>query len=234
MNSRCALPRGSDLLDSVSLPLSSSVLALAFALLGCGSNLPGFAHPTGGEIDPAELEGGDRIPYRTLTPADFLAQAPPPEMAQYAERMGAVTCAHVFTEPDPQYFIEETPEGFHGAYVNLDFVAKMDRECSWWNPKKSPVPEDYILQHEQIHFAMAESAARRLDVKAAKVVSDLRPRGKTQAEVEEVLVGTVQKMMRKAIDDLLDRNRRFDEQTSNTYAPEVQQRWYDEVMAELE
>jgi DNA-directed RNA polymerase specialized sigma subunit len=95
------------------------------------------------------------------------------------------------------------------------------------------VPEEYILEHEQIHFALAESAARRLDEKAQEIVKSLRPRGKSQAEVEKVLVGTVEDMMKAAIEDLLERNRRFDQDTSNTYAPEKQRRWYDEVMGEL-
>lgn len=211
--------------------VAASVLSVA----GCGSSssLPEFAEPTGQAMDPREMEELDRISYRSLTPEDFKGKAPPPEMKQYAERMGAVTCAHVYTEPDPQYFIEETPEGFHGAYVNLDFVAKMDRECSWWNPKKGAVPSEYILEHEQIHFALAESAARRLDERAQQIVKELRPRGKTQKEVEKVLVGTVETMMRQAMDELLQRNRRFDQDTSNTYAPEKQRRWYKEVMAEL-
>jgi hypothetical protein len=139
-----------------------------------GSSLPKFAQPKAQSVDPDSLSDGDRIAYRDLTSKDFLAAAPPPEMKQYAERMGAVTCAHVFTEPDPQYFIEQTEDGFHGAYNRLNFVARMDRTCSWWNPKKSQVPEKYILQHEQIHFALAESAARQLDKKAQEIVSRIR------------------------------------------------------------
>lgn len=200
---------------------------------GGGSNLPKFAEPKGQAVDPTSLADGDRIPYRELTPRDFLAAAPPAEMKQYAERMGAVTCAHVFTEPDPQYYIEETPEGFHGAYNRLNFVARMDRTCSWWNPKKSHVPEAYILQHEQIHFALAESAARRLDKKAQDIVADLHPKGSSQESVEKVLTQTVQDMMDKAMKDLMQRNLEFDRDTSNTYAPEKQQKWYDEVMGEL-
>lgn len=200
---------------------------------GGGANLPKFAEPKGHSVDPSSLADGDRIPYRKLTPQDFLAAAPPPEMKQYAERMGAVTCAHVFTEPDPQYYIEETPAGFHGAYNRLNFVARMDRTCSWWNPKKSHVPEAYILQHEQIHFALAESAARRLDKKAQEIIAELHPKGSTQESVEKVLTKTVQDMMDKAMKELLQRNLDFDRDTSNTYAPEKQQKWYDEVMGEL-
>lgn len=211
------------------------LLALLGATPACGkkSNLPKFAEPTGGAVDPSTLSDGDRIAYRVLTPQDFLAEAPPPEMTKYAERMGAVTCAHVFTEPDPQYYIEETADGFRGAYNHLNFVARMDRTCSWWNPKKSHVPEEYILQHEQIHFALAESAARRLDAKAQQVIAELRPSGSTQKSVEKVLTGTVQEMMQEAMEELMRRNLKFDQDTSNTYAPEKQQEWYDTVMAEL-
>ena len=180
------------------------------------------------------LQKGDRIAYRELTPADFRADAPPADMKKYAERMGAVTCAHVFTEPDPVYYIEQTSDGFRGAYERLSFVAKMDRECSWWNPKKGQVPKEYILQHEQIHFALAESAARRLDAQAKRIVAELRPKGPTQKSVEKVLVGTVESLMEKAMSDLMDRNLAFDRDTSNTYAPEKQQAWYDEVITELE
>ena len=204
-----------------------------FPACGKGSNLPKFAEPTGRTVDPNSLADGDRIAYRELTPKDFLATAPPPEMKKYAERMGAVTCAHVFTEPDPQYYIEQTAEGFHGAYNRLNFVARMDRSCSWWNPKKSHVPEQYILQHEQIHFALAESAARRLNVRAQEIVAELHPSGKTQNSVEKVLTGTVEEMMEKAMKDLMDRNLKFDQDTSNTYAPEKQQEWFETVMSEL-
>lgn len=209
------------------------ILSLTSAC-GKGSNLPKFAKPTGGAVDPDTLADGDRIPYRELTPRDFLAAAPPPEMKKYAERMGAVTCAHVFTEPDPQYYIEQTPDGFHGAYNRLNFVARMDRTCSWWNPKKSHVPEQYILQHEQIHFALAESAARRLNERAQDIVAKLHPSGPTQNSVEKVLTGTVEDLMKKAMKDLMQRNLEFDQDTSNTYAPEKQQEWFETVMGELQ
>src|SRR5690606_24325878 len=99
------------------------VLLSTWPLVGCrsSSHLPQFAEPTGGAIDPSTLKEGDRIAYRELSPADFRAAAPPPDMKKYAERMGAVTCAHVFTEPDPVYYIEQTPDGFRGAYERLSF-----------------------------------------------------------------------------------------------------------------
>jgi len=209
-------------------------VAAVFLAAGCNrSKLPDYAKPTGQSMDPQDMEGRDRIAYRKLKPDDFLAKEPPENMRQYAERMGAVTCAHLLSFPDPRYTIRETPQGFEGRYENLDFVALMDRECSWWNPQQADVPVAYVLQHEQIHFALAEIAARRLDDEAKELMAELQPRASSQKEVEEILIGTVQDLLKKAIKGLLAENQRFDEDTSNTYAPEKQQKWYDEVMEAL-
>lgn len=172
------------------------------------------------------------IGYRELTPSDFLAAQPPEDMRRYAERMGAVTCTNVFTFPDPQFVLEQSESGYRGHYLNLDFVAAMDRECSWWNPKDGSPPREYVLQHEQVHFALAESAARELNRKAEDVLRR-EIRGSSLKEVETEMRGIVQKMMSEAIEDLLERNLDFDRDTSNKYAPEVQARWYEEVMEEL-
>ena len=43
---------------------------------------------------------------------------------------------------------------------DLRFRAQMDRKCSWWNPKDLGFPQEYILEHEQIHFALCELGAR--------------------------------------------------------------------------
>jgi hypothetical protein len=180
------------------------------------------------------LEDRDAITYRTLTKADFLADAPPEEMRDYAERMGAVTCAHLVSFPDPVYTIRQSAEGFDGTYTNLDFVARMDRKCSWWNPELGEVPPEYVLQHEQIHFALAESAARRLNARAQSLKNTLHPRGDTREEVERELVEPVRALMSEAISELLKINLRFDEDTSNTYAPDKQQKWYNKVMGELD
>ena len=52
---------------------------------------------------------------------------------------------------------------------NLAFTAFMDRDCSWWNPQYTGLPHEYILEHEQIHFALFEIAARRLNQQAARI-----------------------------------------------------------------
>lgn len=215
--------------------LSSSWLAGAALLfcVGCHSSLPKFAEPTSSAGDPESLGEKDLIAYRSLTRDDFRAAEPPEEMRAHAERLGALTCANLFTTPEPQYIIEEREGVFRGHYLNLDFVARMDRGCSWWNPTPSAeAPEEYVLEHEQVHFALAEIAARRLDQEAKAVLNEVVEASKLE-KVETELRGRVQEMLDKAIAQLLERNLEFDQDTSNKYAPEVQARWVKRVNEEL-
>ncbi len=188
--------------------LRLSSMLLVAACVACGGSLPKYAEPQGGEFDPASIQGKDMIAYRELVPEDFLAAEPPEDMRPYAERMGALTCTNVFTFPDPQFVLEQTENGYVGHYLNLDFVAAMDRECSWWNPKDGSAPREYVLQHEQVHFALAESAARELNRKA-KAILQREVRGSSLKEVEKEMRGIVQEMMSEAIQELLDRNLRI-------------------------
>ena len=205
---------------------------VVLCLVGCGRTLPHYAEPQGQSVDPKELEGRELIAYRTLTASDFRAPEPPEEMRPYAERMGAVTCANLLTSPKPEYYVERTESGFAGAYIRLGFVARMDRNCSWWNPAGGPIPHSYVLQHEQIHFAIAEIAARQLNRRAQALVDKPITRN-SEEQLHKELNGLVEELMDEAVKELVRRNRKFDQETSNTYAPELQQRWYDRVMAEL-
>lgn len=199
----------------------------------CHSALPEFAEPTSGSAAPEGQSDKDLIAYRSLTREDFRGAAPPEEMRAHAERLGALTCANLFTSPEPQYVIEQRGDDYRGHYLNLDFVARMDRGCSWWNPEPSPdTPEAYVLQHEQVHFALAEIAARRLD-RDAKAVLDEVVSDSSLERVEKELRARVQDMLDDAVSQLLKRNLDFDRDTSNKYAPEVQARWFEEVSAEL-
>jgi hypothetical protein len=51
---------------------------------------------------------------------------------------------------------------FFGRIDHLAFEAVMIPERSWWNPAIQANMTGYVLQHEQIHFALTELAARKL------------------------------------------------------------------------
>lgn len=210
---------------------------LLLVISGCGAQLPDYARPAE-MVEPAShktlphLPAGDLIAYRSLVRADFLAEQPPRQMQPYAERMGAVTCAKLLTLPEPQYFVQQVEGGFSGGYLALGFAARMDRDCSWWNRHDGEIPTDYVLQHEQIHFALAELAARKLNSRARKLRGE-QVAAPTAQRVHEQLHDLVQNMLDREMEALLRENTRFDRATSSKFAPQVQQRWFDRVQQQL-
>jgi hypothetical protein len=109
----------------------------------------------------------------------------------------------------------------------------MDRHKSWWNPKLQEVPEAYVLQHEQIHFAIVEIEARKLNAKASELTASMHATGSSQEEVRDRIVKKLDGVIEDALGDLLAENRRFDEDTSGRYEPKKQDEWYRRVTAAL-
>ena len=165
-------------------PRITRCLQLALALLGC-SRLPDSAAPSGGLVDPASVDLSDAIPYRTLTRADFKGTQAPAPFAAVADRVGAATCGHVLTTPDTQ--LEIVGEGVQGGAMNyrvqvrkLRFLALMDRSCSWWNDGVAAFAPEYVLEHEQIHFALYELGARRLNASASAISRKMQSEGSSK------------------------------------------------------
>ena len=108
----------------------------------------------------------------------------------------------------------------------------MDRECSWWN-RESELPGDYVLQHEQIHFAIYELESRRLNRQMRELAAKLDARAATPDaaahQVQTRLAGEIEGRM----DAILKRSREFDEDTSLGYRPERQEVWWQRVSEEL-
>ena len=65
------------------------------------------------------------------------------------------------------------PVGYEASVGEVRVRAQMDRRCSWWNPKDLGLPQEYILEHEQIHFAICELEARRLNTTLRELTSTL-------------------------------------------------------------
>jgi hypothetical protein len=200
-------------------------------LLAACSALPDHARPRGEVMEPAAYRATDTIRYRAITRADFRAAAPPAHVAEHAKSFGAFTCASIV--PDGMTRVRFEPDRKPGTWLgrleNTSFHAEMDRGCSWWNPGKVPVPAAYVLEHEQIHFALTEIAARRLAARLREV--GLRTDSPESAGAE----------LQKRFDALLDASRaellrtstEFDEDTSGSYQPDRQARWLARVESEL-
>jgi hypothetical protein len=211
---------------------------LLLVLCGC-STLPEYAAPKGGVVDAGKLDSTDVIGYRELTRADFRGTSAPTEFAAVAHRVGAATCGQVRTTPDTTFLLnwrQESPTSQRQHWVEvkkLGFMALMDRRCSWWNDRLAGRAPGYVLQHEQIHFALYELGARKLNASVDALKRDMTAQGKSQEEVQAHAQRALNEALTSATEDLLDRNRDFDQDTSLGYRPDRQRSWLKKVLEEL-
>jgi glycine cleavage system protein P-like pyridoxal-binding family len=122
---------------------------------------------------------------------------------------------------------------FFGAIEHLAFEAVMLPDRSWWSPKIPAKKRRYVLQHEQIHFALAELTARRLTIDAPKWVSDVLVIEPTAQKVRAELDRQIKDRVDAAMEASLKRQGEFDEDTSLFFSPKRQQWWSRRVEEEL-
>ena len=203
-------------------------LACCAALLAACSPLPKFARPQVIE-DPDYLSKEDVIYYRSLTRADFKGMQPP---RGFDQRMAAAICAYI--EPQEvegrKLKIEYlgSIQGRHKYAVThreMTFLARVDRDCSWWNPDNAanPLPEPCILQHEQVHFALFELAAR--DMSREFRATTFQISGTDSTSLKEDMERQVRQFFQQRMDKLVRENFDFDEQTSARFDPVRQKEW---------
>lgn len=174
----------------------------------------------------------DVITYRRLTRDDFRALHPPPKVGENAQKMGAVTCAAIKSRSGAQMAMVPRGEEMEVSARGLVFEALMDRRCSWWNGDRQIYTDAYVLEHEQIHWALFEVEARRLTRRApAEVVVGRRD---TDPDVlADRLERRVDLLVDEAAEAVIERSLRFDEDTSFQEEPGLQRRWLEKVEAEL-
>jgi hypothetical protein len=220
----------------------SQALLVPWLLAGCarvpaaqgprapGAELPAFALPHAEVMDPSKYRATDVIPYRQLTREDFRGTAPPAQVAAHADAAGAFTCGNIVPLGAASSRFDPTrkPGIYVGRFENAAFHAQMDRGCSWWNDGQAGLPSAYVLEHEQIHFALTEIAARHLTaaVRAERVETSAQ-RG------DALLRERYDAILQEAMKELLRTNTAFDRDTSGRYEPERQREWLERVQREL-
>lgn len=95
------------------------------------------------------------------------------------------------------------------------------------------VSKAYILQHEQIHFALTELAARKITLQAKEELVHFIAFGKTRSDVQTKLREKVIELTQYAIHSDLKIHTAFDEDTSGFYAPKIQHSWLSDVEKRL-
>lgn len=209
------------------------IFFIGLCLGGC-AQLPGFAQPhiSSQPYDPSVVF----INYRQLTVDDFMAITPSAIIADHKDMINAHTSVSLRPVTEVQYIISPPHSNFglYKAYLQeLSFKAVMAPARSWWNPQLPPKKTVYVLQHEQIHFALIEIAARNLNKKLNTSVGHAVS-GPNRQIVEQLLMAAVDKEISDTQKHILKEHTAFDEETSMYYDPQRQQEWYDNSMRNLE
>ncbi len=195
-----------------------------------GTEVPDFARPHVEQRSYGADAQIGTVSYRQLTRDDFRGAKPHPRVAEYAARLGAYVCVQVVASSGNQIAIRARRDGrgYAASARNISYVAVLDPECSWWN-QNAPQPPEYSLQHEQIHFALAEIAARGL----TKQLQRVETVGDTRTEAQASFQREAEALIRQTGEKLAARNLAFDEDTSTAFRPDAQDDWYRTVVSEL-
>jgi hypothetical protein len=179
----------------------------------------------------------DAFTYRKLTREDFRATVLPPDRIMHESSINAYTCAQIRPTQDSKYTVNRTQYNgtvfYIGSIQNIGFEAIMIPACSWWNPELPAFARRYVLQHEQIHFAIAELAARQLTAQTRQSALTFMAIQPTYGGAIEEVNDKVKSWIREASEGSLAMHTAFDEDTSLFHSPKWQRWWKKEIDAKL-
>ena len=214
-----------------------AVLALLLTLITACAQLPEYAKPRRVQIDEILNYSPTGFTYRQLTPDDFRAGLVPEHLSTHGERINAQSMIQIRMTADSSFSVTRWPYSdqinYTGSITHLAFEAVMMPDKSWWSPKIKPEMTGYVLQHEQIHFALTELAARKLTRDAQKWASNLLVIGPTPQEVYSEVVQQIKDMINSAMEANQKRHEEFDKDASLFYSPKWQAWWLETVEKEL-
>ena len=208
-----------------------------FLLLSSCAQLPEYAQPHIMKIDNKQQGLINGITYRQLTVDDFQASELPANIKPHAKSIGAHTCCHIRVAKNSKFTITRRYLNqqiyYFGIIKYIVFEAFMHPECSWLNPQLSEEKLEYVLEHEQIHFALIEIAARKLTREAKKETKNFIAIQPTYKETREEISIKIREMLQTANQAVLKEHTSFDEDTSLYFDPKGQKWWLDRVEDEL-
>ncbi|MBI4767709.1 MAG: hypothetical protein HY787_24465 [Deltaproteobacteria bacterium] len=200
------------------------------------AQLPDYAKPRTIQTEIRKVIA-TAFPYRPLTPEDFRATSLPENLSMHGENINAQSAILIRPTADSKFTITPWPfldqVNYLGSIIHLAFEAVMIPETSWWNPKNKAAITDYVLQHEQIHFALTELAARKLTRDSQKWASDLMVVKQTPQQVYDEIVQQIKEKINSALAANQKRHLEFDKDTSLFYNPLWQAWWLERVGKEL-
>jgi hypothetical protein len=225
------------MLTKRSVILKQAVLSLILlGVLAC-ARLPDYAKPQTIKIQGLNEISRTGFTYRPLTLDDFLAPALPDNQSAHGEHINAQSAILIRLTPDSNFKIAPWPLWGHinylGSINHIAFEAVMIPKHSWWNKKINLDQKAYVLQHEQIHFALTELAARQLTREAQEWASTVLVVKQTPQEVYSEIAQQIEEKIKAALEANKKRHLEFDNDTSLYYNPKWQAWWFEEVEEEL-
>jgi hypothetical protein len=218
--------------------LKYTVLSLSLTLLSTCARLPEYAQPRILQVDEPNKIPPTAFAYRPLTRDDFRAASLSGQQAEHREQINAHAATLIRLTADSSFRITRGDlygqSYFFGRIERLAFEAVMLPDQSWWNPKIPASMRGYVLQHEQIHFALTELAAHQLTIDSQKWASEFLAIEPTPQEVRAELAREIKDKINAAMEANLKRQTEFDEDTSLSYNPKWQQWWSRKVKEEIE
>jgi len=206
-------------------------------MLAACAQLPEYARPQFHVPENGAAVSREGFSYRSLTIEDFQAVSLPPEYSEHNHHINAHSCISIRPARDSKARITQGVYGQKSFYVGsipqIRFEAIFVPGCSWWNPEVPEGRKAYVLQHEQIHFALAELAARQLTREAREEMKDYLAINNSYREVQEELKTKLKEMAHAAMASSFEEHTDFDEDTSLYHDPRAQRWWLEEVEARL-
>jgi hypothetical protein len=218
-------------------PARFAVFAITVALVCCGC-AHNYTTPTPTYYKAGTFDGSDTIGYQTLRRGDFKATAPPSEGKGMPEAAAAALVGAVKVAPGSEFSIIPVKTGsdstlFEATTRNLHFHAIMDRAKSWWRAELDSISTAYVLEHEQIHFAIFELAARSLNARIPEIATRIRSTGRTPDDARRTANARLEEELEASNQKLAERQSEFERDTSNGMNRSRQKKWWDRIQAEL-
>jgi hypothetical protein len=214
-----------------------AALSMMLALIPACAQLPEYARPRMVQADDLQKTAATGFPYRPLTQEDFRATSLSGQLSEHAGRINAHAATQIRLTADSSFKITRGDlygqSYFFGSIERLTFEAVMLPDLSWWNPKIPANMRAYVLQHEQIHFALTELVARQLTSDSPKWASDVLVIKPTPQEARAELAQQIKDRINAAMEAGLKRQAEFDEDTSLFFNRRRQQWWARTVEDEL-
>lgn len=209
---------------------------LLLVLAGC-PKLPDYALPNVTKAEGTRASSEEVFSYRQLTIEDFRAVSLPEDKKNHSDSINAHSCIQIRPRRDSKFKITRgnmNNELFYfGSIEYITFEAVMIPSCSWWNPNLPKKKKAYVLEHEQIHFALMELAARELTMEARKTAESFLSVRTTYQDVRIEISEELKRMTRQAMDDILKEHTEFDKETSLYFDPKAQKWWREKVEQKL-